>query len=467
MLDEMLGTYGSNLTIAVVGVAAGFLCLILVLWLIRGRGGPSPFLRGGKNRQPRLQVLDAAAVDARRRLVLVRRDDVEHLIMIGGPTDVVIESSIVDGRSPPYHTMMKTISEPEKTSIAPAEEPRLSASEDRSVEFSAPAPRVVASAAKAEKPAPQKENTESFAWIGSEAVDAAPPVKPTEAAAPVQPVVPKPEAAKPADTPAVPMQPAPRAATAEPKVADIVSRLESRMAEPRAAEPARAAAPSPVVDFPTIEPRTSAAVAAAPAPAPVATAFATATAVPMPEPVNEPPVKTQRDQPLTVDVETPGRTTEPHFDIDTPRSRGEAPSLDNAVDLLEAARERVFQQPHAEMPPEMSVQPPSVTPAPAQRPTVMATQTPAASLRPPIHATAPAKPLGSDFERILEEEMATNLAGANSVPPIGPATPNGPTSQLPRRDPGMPRVTGASQEPAMQNEIARIFGEMSVTKDDR
>jgi hypothetical protein len=41
-------------------------------------------------------VLDAAAVDARRRLVLVRRDGIEHLIMIGGPTDIVIESGISD-----------------------------------------------------------------------------------------------------------------------------------------------------------------------------------------------------------------------------------------------------------------------------------------------------------------------------------------------------------------------------------
>ena len=64
-----------------------------VLWIMRNRPS-SPFIRGGKNRQPRLAVLDAAAVDTRRRLVLVRRDDVEHLIMIGGPTDIVIESRI-------------------------------------------------------------------------------------------------------------------------------------------------------------------------------------------------------------------------------------------------------------------------------------------------------------------------------------------------------------------------------------
>ena len=94
MFEDLLGAYGSRLVIAVVGVGAALLLLIGTLWMIRGRSGPSPFVRGGKNRQPRLQVLDAAAVDTRRRLVLVRRDNVEHLVMIGGPTDIVIESGI-------------------------------------------------------------------------------------------------------------------------------------------------------------------------------------------------------------------------------------------------------------------------------------------------------------------------------------------------------------------------------------
>jgi hypothetical protein len=45
----------------------------------------------------RIGVLESIAVDARRRLVLVRRDDVEHLVMIGGPSEFVVESNI--GRS--------------------------------------------------------------------------------------------------------------------------------------------------------------------------------------------------------------------------------------------------------------------------------------------------------------------------------------------------------------------------------
>ncbi|WP_455854546.1 flagellar biosynthetic protein FliO [Ensifer canadensis] len=93
MMETIVGDNGSQFIIAAGAVAIGLLCLVAVLWIMRNRPS-SPFIRGGKNRQPRLAVLDAAAVDTRRRLVLVRRDDVEHLIMIGGPTDIVIESRI-------------------------------------------------------------------------------------------------------------------------------------------------------------------------------------------------------------------------------------------------------------------------------------------------------------------------------------------------------------------------------------
>lgn len=94
MFLEILGESGMKFAVAAVVVLLGLLCLALVLWIIRGRPS-SPFIRGGRNRTPRLAVLDAAAIDTRRRLVLLRRDDVEHLVMIGGPTDIVIETRIV------------------------------------------------------------------------------------------------------------------------------------------------------------------------------------------------------------------------------------------------------------------------------------------------------------------------------------------------------------------------------------
>jgi flagellar biogenesis protein FliO len=48
---------------------------------------------GGGRQSPRLAVIDYANVDRRRRLILVRRDNVEHLVMIGGPTDIVVEAN--------------------------------------------------------------------------------------------------------------------------------------------------------------------------------------------------------------------------------------------------------------------------------------------------------------------------------------------------------------------------------------
>jgi len=69
--------------------------IFVVLSIIRRFGGGTFATNGRTGRQPRLSVMDAAAVDSRRKLVLIRRDDVEHLLLIGGPTDVVVEQNIV------------------------------------------------------------------------------------------------------------------------------------------------------------------------------------------------------------------------------------------------------------------------------------------------------------------------------------------------------------------------------------
>src|ERR1700681_4668821 len=72
--------------LALIGVAA---------WLVRRFAGSRLGSNANRGRMPRLAVIDAAAVDGRRRLVLVRRDNVEHLLMIGGRTDIVVEPNIV------------------------------------------------------------------------------------------------------------------------------------------------------------------------------------------------------------------------------------------------------------------------------------------------------------------------------------------------------------------------------------
>jgi hypothetical protein len=84
-----------------------FIAALLVVGglLLRGyltTGSPTSAITGalfGPKPQKRLDVVDQANVDGRRRLVLIRRDDVEHLIMTGGPVDVVIETNIGPARS--------------------------------------------------------------------------------------------------------------------------------------------------------------------------------------------------------------------------------------------------------------------------------------------------------------------------------------------------------------------------------
>ncbi len=92
----MFDLLGSEMPLAVKFFVAFAVVLVLIgltAWLVRRFG--SNRLGSARGRQPRLAVIDAAAVDGRRRLVLIRRDNIEHLLMIGGPTDLVVEPNIV------------------------------------------------------------------------------------------------------------------------------------------------------------------------------------------------------------------------------------------------------------------------------------------------------------------------------------------------------------------------------------
>ncbi|WP_246658216.1 flagellar biosynthetic protein FliO [Rhizobium sp. FKY42] len=344
--------YGSRLVIAVLGVGIGLLLLIGILYLIRRRSGPSPFLRGGKNRQPRLQVLDAAAVDARRRIVLIRRDNVEHLVMIGGPTDVVIESGIGaarDGETLAYST----------TTALPS-----AASSD--VRLDAPPPQRRIAAAKPDVT-----------------------VAPTAPAASILPKIPPAEA----QAQSAPLQRAEPIKPLEPVMA-AAKRPQEGQKKPTAIEPV-------VMDpVPTVQPMT--------------------------EPVRP----------------TNGAT-----------EVSKAPDIGAASDALDAARRRVF-QPAADRSPTpapVKTEPAVLSPTSAEKPVqadAPVSPPPQPATKAPDTETAKPRSLGSEFDRILEEEMANNLSTQRS-------------------DPANPRVTGATAEPMLQNEIARIFGEMSVTRDGK
>lgn len=349
MLDDVVGAYGSRFLLAAGGVGLALLLLIIVLWVIRSRA-PSPFVRGGRNRQPRLQVLDAAAVDARRRLVLVRRDDVEHLIMIGGPSDIVIESRILP---------------------AAAEQPD-----------------------SASRPQPVEQRPISVARPET------PPVSP-----PRPPV-------------AARVEPA-----AEPTFSAPVSPEPRPRPEPSAQPPAPPAVAPPVVTSPL--------------PA---------------EPVTA-PLSAERDNPLRAVPPQPRPPERPA----APPAAQPAPFHDasSAAEILDAARQRVLPQQRIE--PEVSA--PSVKDMPAAARAAPATAEDEA-------AAQPAAAIRHDFQRVLEEEMSSNLTAERIVPAPANQAPRQAAPQpgnLPRRDPELAPITGADTE--LQKEVARIFGEMSVNRD--
>lgn len=77
------------LSLLALGVVAG-------VWVLKSyMNGQSPTAAiFGPRPDPRLGVVEQASIDGRRRLLLIRRDGVEHLIMTGGPVDMVIETGI-------------------------------------------------------------------------------------------------------------------------------------------------------------------------------------------------------------------------------------------------------------------------------------------------------------------------------------------------------------------------------------
>ena len=72
-------------------LALVLLLIVALGWVLRryGPGAATP-KRNGR----RIGILENAPLDAKRRLVLVRRDDVEHLLLISPTRETVIETGI-------------------------------------------------------------------------------------------------------------------------------------------------------------------------------------------------------------------------------------------------------------------------------------------------------------------------------------------------------------------------------------
>jgi flagellar biogenesis protein FliO len=409
MMEDFIGTYGNRLIVAVVGVGVALLILAIALWLLRRRSGSAPFIRGGRNRQPRLQVLDATAVDARRRLVLVRRDNVEHLVMIGGPTDIVIESGIGaipivrDVQEPELKALPRQESEQKRAEPAIQQERRPALPQQQPVAAAAPV-------SMREEPARQPQRPEPPAPAPRAA-----PVAAAAAQVPPRPSTPP----QPVSTPLTAREPVPSARQAAPE------RETVRPTPPPIPVAAPAAAVLPIaaasLDMAAARTEPRRAEQVVPAPAPVAP--------PIPE---QTPVQAKAEE----------RTAE----FAPPVFAAREPVIDQSIaaDFLDAARERVL----PDLNPGQTTPPAPFPPRPEN----------------PAVASNDAEPkfsdeLASDFESFLEAEIAKSKE-ADNEPSIAPAA-----EKQAKTQPASPPVTGASPDGDMQKEMARIFGELSVTRD--
>lgn len=124
MLSWLENMAGPNYAPAILWTFAALVLLVILLVIVKLIRGLTfgTYVAGGKNRKTRLAVMDATAVDSHRRLVLVRRDDIEHLILIGGPTDVVVERDIrmVPSRRP----VLTGDAQPQQPAVRPSGEQR-------------------------------------------------------------------------------------------------------------------------------------------------------------------------------------------------------------------------------------------------------------------------------------------------------------------------------------------------------
>ncbi|HEV2548460.1 MAG TPA: flagellar biosynthetic protein FliO [Stellaceae bacterium] len=79
--------------------------IVAIAWLVRRFGLGGRFVAAGGTR--RLAILEVLPLDGKRRLVLLKRDGVEHLVLLGQQSDLVIErgsagdfSGMVEGSAP-------------------------------------------------------------------------------------------------------------------------------------------------------------------------------------------------------------------------------------------------------------------------------------------------------------------------------------------------------------------------------
>lgn len=97
-MTSLLGESAGTIVTSVLALGVVLVLIVLGLWVLKFVTKTGTVVGRGRNR--RLSVIDHMQVDAKRQLLIIRRDNVEHLILTGGPQDVVVEAGIPVERPP-------------------------------------------------------------------------------------------------------------------------------------------------------------------------------------------------------------------------------------------------------------------------------------------------------------------------------------------------------------------------------
>lgn len=232
MLQDLLGAQLDlpvRVAIATIVIAALLGLTVLIVRRLSGSGS------GGmlRSRQARLAVVDSVAVDPRRRLVLVRRDEVEHLLLVGGTTDIVVEPAIGRATGRDASTTQRDLPARETPALrdtAPSREPTaLREPPAREALSRRPSPAALS--------APPFEAEADIASSPShiEGADSPVPVFPAPVAEPASEEMPEPVAARPASFSPAPRPVAPPSEARRP----LPQRRPLRSEEPAPSRPAR------------------------------------------------------------------------------------------------------------------------------------------------------------------------------------------------------------------------------------
>ncbi|WP_297254527.1 flagellar biosynthetic protein FliO [Bosea sp. (in: a-proteobacteria)] len=306
----MQSLFGLELSTAQKVIVASVVILVLLALLglfVRQIQGGRLRLRGqagGRQRQPRLGVVDTYDLDRQRQLVLIRRDNIEHLLMIGGASDVVVETNILrsGGRSaqPAYAEAAPADRPlPPFETLVPPSEPAMRAG-DEARRAGLEAPDVLPPLPSRPVPVPAEAVAPiAAAAAGVTAALGAIAAERAEPAAPVAPVTTGP-------APSFAREHAPAPAVSPGELDDMTRQLEEALKRPfSAVRPAKPAGEAPAMEPPAPEQKPAAMpfpeIQAPPVEAVVPVAMPPE---PEPEPVAPPaPAAPPRQKPVPSEVE--------------------------------------------------------------------------------------------------------------------------------------------------------------------